>query len=89
MRCRGHVRNDPIAFSRKLFADDAETVLPLIDICQTKFDVVLMNPPFGEFAKPTKAWAATESDPRAHGVTQSIDFSKLDPRMIMAAIRSY
>jgi predicted TIM-barrel fold metal-dependent hydrolase len=34
-------------------------------------------------------WAAAESDPRAHGITQSIDFSKLDPRMIMAAIRVY
>jgi hypothetical protein len=34
-------------------------------------------------------WAAVEADPRAHGVNQSIDFSKLDPRMIMSAIRSY
>jgi hypothetical protein len=34
-------------------------------------------------------WAAAESDPRGHGVTQSIDFSKLDPRMLLAAIRSY
>jgi hypothetical protein len=34
-------------------------------------------------------WAAAEADPRAHGVRQSIDFSKLDPRMIMSAIRSY
>jgi hypothetical protein len=34
-------------------------------------------------------WAAAESDPRAHGITQPIDFSKLDPRMIMSAIRSY
>ena len=34
-------------------------------------------------------WAAVEANPRAHGVSQSIDFSKLDPRMIMSAIRSY
>ncbi len=34
-------------------------------------------------------WAKVEADPRRHGVTRSIDFSKLDPRMIMSAIRSY
>ena len=34
-------------------------------------------------------WAAVEADPRGHGITDSIDFSKLDPRMIMSAIRSY
>ncbi len=34
-------------------------------------------------------WAEVESNPRAHGVTQSIDFSKLDPRMIMSALRAY
>ena len=43
------------------------------------------------FPKPeeVEAWAAVEADPRAHGVTRPIDFSKLDPRMILSAIRSY
>lgn len=35
------------AFSRKLFADDAESALAMIDVCRARFDVVLMNPPFG------------------------------------------
>jgi hypothetical protein len=34
-------------------------------------------------------WADVEADPRGHGITQSIDFSKMDPRMIMSAIRAY
>jgi hypothetical protein len=34
-------------------------------------------------------WAAVEADPRGHGVSQAIDFSKFDPRMIMTALRAY
>jgi uncharacterized protein len=34
-------------------------------------------------------WAEGEADPRAHGVERPIDFSKLDPRMIMSALRAY
>ena len=45
----------------------------------------------GWFPKPDdlEQWAAIEADPRGNGITQSIDFSKLDPRMIMSAIRAY
>jgi uncharacterized protein len=43
------------------------------------------------FPKPSDlaSWAEVEADPRAHGITQSIDFSKMDPRMIMSAVRAY
>jgi len=37
---------------RRLFADDAEQGIGLLSVAETSFDVVLMNPPFGE---PTKA----------------------------------
>ncbi len=37
---------------RRLFSDDAEQGLGLLTIAEKSFDVVLMNPPFGE---PTKA----------------------------------
>jgi hypothetical protein len=37
---------------RRLFADDAEQGIGLLGIAEKSFDVVLMNPPFGE---PTKA----------------------------------
>jgi predicted TIM-barrel fold metal-dependent hydrolase len=33
-------------------------------------------------------WAAVESDPRAHGMTH-FDLSKLDPRLLMQALRPY
>lgn len=34
-------------------------------------------------------WSTVEADPRGNGVSQSIDFSKIDPRMIMSALRAY
>jgi hypothetical protein len=37
---------------RRLFADDAEQGIGLLSIAEKSFDIVLMNPPFGE---PTKA----------------------------------
>ena len=36
------------AFQRRLFAEDAERGLGFIDLCRGRYDVVLMNPPFGE-----------------------------------------
>src|SRR5262249_24004726 len=33
-------------------------------------------------------WAAVEADPRAHGMT-NFDLSKLDPRLLMQALRPY
>ncbi len=36
------------AFQRRLFADDTAKGFAFIDLCQKRFDVVLMNPPFGE-----------------------------------------
>lgn len=34
-------------------------------------------------------WAEIEADPRGAGINQPIDFSKMDPRMIMSVIRAY
>jgi len=33
---------------RRLFAEDAERGFAFVDLCRKRFDVVLMNPPFGE-----------------------------------------
>lgn len=46
------------AFARRLFADDAERGFAFVDISLKKFDVVLMNPPFGESAKGAKGYIA-------------------------------
>jgi len=35
-------------FRRRLFAEDAARGFSFVDICSNRFDVVLMNPPFGE-----------------------------------------
>lgn len=42
--------------SRKLFAEDAEQGFAFIDLCRQKFDVVLMNPPFGDASIPSKSY---------------------------------
>jgi hypothetical protein len=40
---------------RRLFAGDAGQGVALIDLVRTRFDVVLMNPPFGAASAPAKA----------------------------------
>src|SRR5262249_18815422 len=50
-------------------------------------------PPIGRpawFPAPAEldGWAAVEADPRAHGIT-SFELAKLDPRIIMQALRPY
>lgn len=37
-----------IGYQRRLFADDAARGFAFIDLCRKRYDVVLMNPPFGE-----------------------------------------
>jgi hypothetical protein len=44
-------------YSRRLFAEDAAHGFAFIDICRKQYDVVVMNPPFGEFSKQWKEYA--------------------------------
>ena len=39
-------------FQRRLFADDAVRGLGFVDVCSQRYDVVLMNPPFGDGTPP-------------------------------------
>jgi len=41
---------------RRLFAEDAAQGFSFIELCHRRFDVVLMNPPFGELSKNSKAY---------------------------------
>ncbi len=41
---------------RKLFAEDAAQGVAFVDVCRRRFDVVLMNPPFGEATAKTKEY---------------------------------
>ena len=40
---------------RRLFAEDAVRGFAFVDLCQKRYDVVLMNPPFGDSSKPAKS----------------------------------
>jgi len=39
---------DGAGYQRRLFADDAARGFAFIDLCRKRYDVILMNPPFGE-----------------------------------------
>jgi hypothetical protein len=41
---------------RSLFADDAEQGFAFVDLCRQRYDVVLMNPPFGDASLPSKPY---------------------------------
>lgn len=43
-------------FRRRLFAEDAARGFSFVDVCRKMFDVVLMNPPFGEPCKDIREW---------------------------------
>jgi hypothetical protein len=41
---------------RSLFAGDAEQGFAFVDLCRQRYDVVLMNPPFGDASLPSKSY---------------------------------
>lgn len=43
-------------YTRRLFADDATQGFAFVDLCRMRFDVVLMNPPFGDASTPSKSY---------------------------------
>ena len=45
---------------RQLFAEDAVQGFAFVEMCHTRFDVVLMNPPFGEAVKSSKRYLPHE-----------------------------
>lgn len=76
---------------RRLFANDAAQGVALIDLARTRFDVVLMNPPFGAcslIAKKAfdKSYPRTKNDVYAAFVERGIEF--LHTRGFLGAITS-
>jgi hypothetical protein len=47
---------DGQGYQRVLFADDAARGFAFADLCRPRFDVVLMNPPFGAASLPSKGY---------------------------------
>ena len=44
---------------RRLFSEDAVRGFGFVDLCRKRYDVVLMNPPFGAFTPASKRYATT------------------------------
>ena len=68
-----------LAIRRKLFAEDAARGFAFIDLCRKRYDVVLMNPPFGEPSQLSKQWIAG-----AYPITKSNILGPFLERGIMA-----
>ena len=51
------------ALRRRLFVEDAARGFAFIDLCRRRYDVVLMNPPFGEFPEIVKNRIASSYGP--------------------------
>ncbi|WP_299200511.1 BREX-1 system adenine-specific DNA-methyltransferase PglX [uncultured Amphritea sp.] len=56
---------------KRLFAADAAKGFAFIDLCRKKYDVVLMNPPFGEFSERHKVIADSEFTSGGHEISSS------------------
>jgi hypothetical protein len=53
---------------RRLFAEDAEQGFALSDLLTHKFDVILMNPPFGEVSIPSRTYLYSNYDNAAQDI---------------------
>ncbi|MEJ7811070.1 MAG: DNA methyltransferase [Gemmatimonadaceae bacterium] len=76
---------------RRLFAGDAAQGIALIDLLRTRFDVVLMNPPFGAASLTAKkefekGYPRTKNDIYAAFVERGVQL--LHPRGLLGAITS-
>lgn len=47
---------DGHGYQRRLFSDDARRGFGFIDLCRQHYDIVLMNPPFGDASVPSKPY---------------------------------
>ncbi|WFU25113.1 hypothetical protein QA649_02365 [Bradyrhizobium sp. CB1717] len=79
------------SIARRLFAGDAAQGIALIDVARSRFDVVLMNPPFGSCSAPAKkefdrSYPRTKNDVYAAFVERGIEL--LHPRGRLGAITS-
>jgi len=74
------------SYQGRLFAHDALQGLQLIDLCQEKFDVVVMNPPFGALPSNTKdqlakAYPRSKNDLLAIMVERGLELLRIGGRI--------
>jgi predicted RNA methylase len=77
--------------SRRLFVDDAARGFAFIDLCRRRYDVVLMNPPFGDASSTSKdytfrTYPRSKSDLLASFVERGLEW--LQVRGFLGAITS-
>ena len=70
-------------YQRRLFADDATQGFAFVDICRKDFDVVLMNPPFGDASKLSKSYidevySRTKGDLLANFVERALNWCSVN-----------
>ena len=73
-------------YQRRLFADDAARGFAFIDLCRKRYDVMLMNPPFGDFSENTATLAehhypATKNDVYGAFIERTMVLSTVDGRI--------
>ena len=78
-------------FQRRLFANDAAQGFAFIDLSRKRYDIVVMNPPFGEFSKQWKneakqAYPNSYNDMLAAFVERCL--FRLSPNGLLGAITS-
>ncbi|MDD5368830.1 MAG: BREX-1 system adenine-specific DNA-methyltransferase PglX [Anaerolineaceae bacterium] len=67
-------------YRRKLFVEDVERGFAFVDICRQRYDVILMNPPFGEPSQPSKSYVEqnyerTKGDVLVNFVVRTLELS--------------
>lgn len=73
-------------YQGRLFASDALETLRIVDLCRLKFDVVVMNPPFGALASKTKnvlakAYPRSKNDLLAIFVERGLELMQIGGRL--------
>ncbi len=68
-------------YKRKLFAEDAARGFAFVDVCRRRYDVILMNPPFGEPSQPSKNYieknyGRSKGDVLTNFVERTLELSK-------------
>jgi hypothetical protein len=79
------------ATTRRLFAEDAAHGFAYIDLCHQRFDVVLMNPPFGKMAKGYEVQARADYPDSYNDILSAfVDrfLDRLHPGGLLGAITS-
>jgi hypothetical protein len=55
-------------YQRRLFAQDAARGFAYVDLCRKRYDLVLMNPPFGDCAVSTRQYVSTNYPEGSHDI---------------------